>query len=203
MLGRFHGFLMGSAPNGSAAKKALFKERRNWPAPPEPVVIAHPEPAVLGAVAPTALEFNMGVDILCNEIRQRFDEMFMATTFEWDVRAESEYLYCVGADGKRMNVLEVKSGSASENIDIKVLCYYQNKTLQCSEVIDHAITFVPNSQTQDLWTGKCMFVDFDSKRVISVSGTNYEDTKNTILAMLVSTFNPNPAPNEPALVPWP
>ena len=192
MLGRFHGFLTAERPRESVAAIALMEEMIKWPTPP----IAQPAPVMLGAT-----DFNMGVDVLCDEIRQQFNGIF-SESFVWSGRSNSEYLFYVGP-GDRVKVLEIQSHFDSAHADIKVLCYYQNETLQCSEVIDHAITFIPNSPTQDLWDGKCMFVDFDSEKVISVSGTNYEDTKNTILAMLVSTFNPNPAPNEPALVPWP
>ena len=193
MLGRVRGFLTAERPRESVAAIALMEEMIKWPAPP----IAQPAPVQLGAT-----DFNMGVDVLCDEIRQQFNGIF-SESFVWSGRSNSEYLFYVGPGEGRVKVLEIQSHSGSAHADIKVLCYYQNETLQCSEVIDHAITFIPNSPTQDLWDGKCMFVDFDSEKVISVSANGYPDTKDTILAMLVSTFVYDAASRKAELTPWP
>ena len=192
MLGRFHGFLTAGRPQDSAAAMALMKEMIQWPAPP----ITQPAPVQLGAA-----DFKMGVDVLCNGIRQQFNGFF-EESFEWSGRSNSEYLFYVGSGG-RVKVLEIKSHIDSAHADIKIMCYYQNETLQCSEVIDHAITFIPNSPTQDLWTGSCMFVDFENKKVIPVPVEGYPDTKDTILAMLVATFVYDAASNKAELTPWP
>ena len=193
MLGRFHGFLTAERPPDSASAIALMEEMIQWPATP----IAQPAPVQLDASA-----FKTGVDALCGEIQQQFIEIFDAS-FVWSVHSNGKYLFYVGSGGNRVKVLDIQSDSNSTHADIEVLCYYQNENLQCSEVIDHAITFIPNSPTQDLWTGSCMFVDFENKKVISLPGTKYEDTKNTILAMLVSTFVYDAASNKAELTPWP
>ena len=193
MLGRFHGFLTAERPPDSASAMALMKEMIQWPAPP----IAQPVPVTLDASA-----FITDVNALCEEIRQQFNGIFEAS-FVWSMRSNGGYLFYVGSGGNRVKVLEIQSDSNSTHADIEVLCYYQNENLQCSEVIDHAITFIPNSPTQDLWTGSCMFVDFENKKVIPVPVEGYPDTKDTILAMLVATFVYDAASNKAELTPWP
>ena len=175
MLGRVHGFLTAARPQDSAAAMVLMKEMIQWPVSP----IAQPV---------------QGINDLCQRIGKQFNSVFEGT-FEWD---GGKSLYWGEDGGSRIKVLEMTS-----NTDIQIFCFYKNEDLRCLEVIDHAVTFIPTSPSQDPWTGECLFVDFESNKVISVPCNGVADTIDTILAMLVSTFNPNPAPGEPALVPWP